>query len=159
MLQVNRTAPFSLTHLLGEGWKIKSQDPRATYGQVDFSKVLLQTTLTRQEVSTSGEELLSRQRNRHAIGLDIYAFLSLKRNPPQTHSYFFEHHLPESFKKVVHGMRISIFFGATILENPTGRQAILYLRYSTSEDGVVAWRWGYRLLVQQFYRDHLLAMI
>ncbi len=132
IINIDRINPFDPVAFIGEGWSIwrgppngdglsgeEVQDERSLkLGEVDLTKIRLETTLKVRETSVAGEEKLKRLIEQGYIRLDAKVLQTLWGN---------QYLIPEAWKQSANGNMIGTFFDGTILRDSDGGRYVLCL--------------------------------
>ena len=146
VIPIDRTNPFNSVAFIGNDCSIVKEDERSLrLSEVDRTKIKLQTTLKNGEKMVTGEENLKRLIASGAILLDAKIFQILWENKDL---------IPESWKQLINGKTIWIFFHGTVLRSSRGHRYVLYLYW-----GVGGWDWGYFWLDFKWYANYPSAVL
>ena len=155
---VNRMHKFNPVKFISENWTIwcgradgngkegeEAQDVRSlALSEIDWSKIIFETSLLEGETSITGEEKLRRLIESGVIRLDAAVGESLWSDYQSNK----ENSVLERLRRE-RGITYLDFFG-TILRGPSGSRRVLCLGWR-----VGGWHWGVRWLGDDWYADHV----
>lgn len=134
VIQIDRTQPFNLKKLLGDGWTIVEEDINSLkLTEFDLTKVQFKDMLKEGETSVNGEEKQKRLKEAGYTRLDAKVFQTLWEN---------QELIPSLWKEPISGNTRCIFFDGTILRDSDGNRYVLCLYWLGGE-----WNWDYYWLV------------
>lgn len=132
------TTPFDPKVFIGPGWSIVDDDERANaLREIDFSKIIFETTLLEGEKYVKGEDRLRRLKSiLHRIRLGAVSFKNIWGN---------RHLIPDVFREKINGNIRFLFFDGSILQDSTGRRHSLCMWADGS-----GWHWTLLPLAHKF---------
>jgi hypothetical protein len=159
VIAIDRATPFNPAEFIGAGWSFwlgpadgdglsgePEQDSRSlALTEMDFSKILLEAHLKKNETYTTGEERIKRLASANRVRLDLGVFKTLWNNKAL---------IPASWKEKTGGNTTYIFFDGQVLRSPLGRRYTLYLYWYDGK-----WYWDVRWLDNIRYASNPSAVL
>ncbi|HEY5367428.1 MAG TPA: hypothetical protein VIJ75_00425 [Hanamia sp.] len=146
VITINRSGLFRPATFTGPGWTITEEDQRAlALTKIDFTKVVLKTTLNKKEKSIRGEDNLKRLKSMDCIRLDAMVFYTLWND---------QQLIPIKWKENTNGQKTFIFFDGTVLRNSRSIRCVIYLYWYYHR-----WRWNIHWLENYWDANNLSAVL